>query len=306
MRKIFLVTDYACDNSCISCAKKSDERGKLNLDEIKSKIDWIKPCNNDNIEISGGEPSLRDDIFDMISYIKSNYDTNVTLLSNGRKFKDSSFSKSMKESGIDRVMTTFYNADERKHDSITQRKGSFQDTLKGLHNLQDIEVPLSVKTIITQNNYKELTDFVNFAYDEFPEAWVSLHGLIMRGNAFDNREQLVVKYSDMKPYVEDALDTAIERNKNLGVFVTPTCILDPMYWSYLSVDWKQMTQEMIYISPEETVQGNMDVEQPQYCNECVINENCSWAWESAWKEYIDMFGTKELHKITPQQLYFRK
>ncbi|HOI18661.1 MAG TPA: radical SAM protein [Candidatus Woesearchaeota archaeon] len=305
MRKIFLVTDYACNSACISCAKKLDEKGRLNLDQIIEKIDLIKPSKDDYIEISGGEPTLREDLFDICHYLKSNHDTNLIILSNGRKFKDKSFSKQVKEVGVDRVMTTFYSPYEEKHDMITQRKGSFLDTLQGLKNLEEIELPISVKTIVLKQNYQELSDFVSFAYDTFHSAWVSIHGLIMRGHANDNREQLVARYKEMKPYIEDALDEAIRRDKNLGVFIIPSCTLDPSYWKYLSINWKEMTKEMIYISPEETIFGNLDVAQPDYCNDCLINKNCSWAWESAWKEYIDMFGTSELDKITKSKLRYQ-
>ncbi len=305
MRKIFLVTDYACNNECISCAKKLNEKGRLSLDQIIEKMDFIKPSKNDYIEISGGEPTLRKDLFDICEYIKSNYDTNLIILSNGRKFNDKSFSKQIKEVGVDRVMTTFYSPFEEKHDKITQRNGSFKDTVNGLKNLEEIKVPISVKTIILKQNYQDLPEFVNFAYDSFPSAWVSIHGLIMRGHANDNKEQLVARYNEMKPYAENALDEAIKREKNLGVFIIPSCSIDPSYWGHLSINWKQMTKEMIYISPEETIFGNLDVAQPDYCNDCLINKNCSWAWESAWKEYIDMFGTNELNKITTSKLRYK-
>ena len=108
----------------------------------------------------------------------------------------------------------------------------------------------------------------------------------------------------MKPFIEDALDEAIKREKNLGIFIIPSCVIDPSYWGYLGHNWKQMSREMVYISPESTFLGNPNIEQPEYCSGCIVNEDCSWAWESAWKEYTKMFGTEELNKVTLSQLRF--
>lgn len=290
--------DYNCNNACISCAKKSDEKGYLSIDQIIQKIDKIQPSEQDYIELSGGEPTLRHDLFDICDYIKSTYNTNLIILSNGRKFKDLSFAKQTKESGVNRVMTTFYSHDAEIHDFITRKEGSFDDSVEGLKNLENIDLPISIKTIVLNKNYRQLPDFVNFAYDTFPSAWVSIHGLIMRGQALDNKDKLAVRYKCMKPFLEGALDVAINRNKNLGIFVIPACVVDPFYWEYLSINWKQMTKTMIYISPEQTIYGNLDVAQPAYCTDCLVSDHCSWAWESAWKEYIDLFGTNELNKIT--------
>lgn len=306
MRKIFLVTDYNCNNACLSCAKRLDEKGRLSLEQLMEKLDVVKPTKEDFIEVSGGEPTLRQDLLDLARHIKSAYGSNLILLSNGRRFKDRSFAESVKQAGVDRVMTTFYGPDSVIHDAITARPGSFFDTLEGLKNLEDIGMPISVKTIILQQNYRQLPQFVDFAYDTFPSAWVSLHGLIMRGQASDNKDELVARYTDMKPFIEQSLDKAISRGKNLGVFIIPTCTIDSCYWEHLSVNWKQITSTMVYISPEETVIGNLDVAQPEYCRDCLVGENCSWAWESAWKEYTALFGTEELSRLTLDQLRCRE
>jgi len=301
MRKIFLVTDYACNNACISCAKKTGEKGYLSFEEIVKKIDCAKPTKEDHIEISGGEPTLRIDFLDICRYIKANYEAKLIILSNGRKFKDMGFAKCLKEVGVDRVMTTFYSPYKKVHDEVTMKRGSFSEAVEGLKNLERIGVPISVKTIILHQNYRQLPTFVRFAYDTFPSAWVSIHGLIMRGHAKDNKRRIVARYRDIKPYLEQALDIAIERDKNLGVFIIPTCTIDPFYWQYLSINWKEMTQTMVYISPEETVFGNMDVAQLDHCSDCFMRDCCSWAWESAWKEYVELFGTDELNKVTCQK-----
>ena len=301
MRKIFLVTDYVCNSTCISCAKRINECGFLSLEQIIEKINGIQPSTADSLEISGGEPTLRKDFFDICGYIKSHFDTQLVLLSNGRRFKDPTFARKVRDIGVDRVMSTFYSPYEVVHDLVTQIQGSFDDTVQGIKNLEAIEMQIAVKTIILKQNYQQLSDFVRFAYDTFPTAGVSIHGLIMRGRASDNKERLVVKHNEVKPHLERALDVAIERQKNLGVFLVPTCVIDPSYWSYLSVNWKQMAKEMIYISPEETVYGNLDVSQPAYCDGCLMSDHCSWSWESAWREYIHLFGTEELNRLSINQ-----
>ena len=304
MRKIFLVTDYHCNNACISCAKRLDEKGMLSLEQIMQKLDSVQPTKDDYIEISGGEPTLRPDILDICRSINSRYNTNVVILSNGRRFKDASFVEQIRNTGVSRVMTTFYSPHQEIHDCITQREGSFLEAVAGLKNLEAAGVPISVKTIILKQNYTDLSDFVSFAYDTFPSAWVSMHGLILRGHAKDNQKDIIIQYASIKPHIEKALDTAIKKNKNVGVFILPSCIIDPAYWAYLSINWKQITKTMIYISPEETILGNLDTTQPEYCKDCLINHNCSWAWESAWKEYIALFGTAELNKVTKDNVRY--
>ena len=305
MRKIFVVMDYVCNNECLSCAKKSEKRGSLSSEQILQYMEQINPGVEDFIELSGGEPTLRKDLLNLCRKIKEEYKTNLIVLSNGRRFSDRKFAKDFKATGIDRVMTAFYSPDKEIHDQVTQRVGSFSESVRGLENLEELRMPISIKTIIIQQNYRQLPRFVNFAYDTFPSAWVSLHGLIMRGSARDNAEQVVPRYSNIKPFVEDALDIAIGRGENLGVFMLPSCIIDPIYWKYLSINWKEMSESMIYLSPERNVFGNIETTQPKYCEGCFIGDGCSWAWESGWKEYIDSFGTKELNKVTPDMIKWK-
>lgn len=297
MRKIFFVLDYKCNNLCISCARKRIEKGGFSFEEVKKWFNKVKPEKYDLIELSGGEPTLRGDIIEICKFLKSNFRSTLVILSNGRRFKDKEFARKAKDAGVDRVMTTFYSHKADKHDSITRVKNSFAETLEGLKNLQELGVELSVKTIILKQNYKELDKFVDFAFDTFPNAWVSIHGLILRGIAKENYKQIVTRYSETAPYIEKALDVAEKHKKNIGLSIIPTCTIDPYYWKYCNVGWKETSENMIYISPEEQNLGGMEAEQPAYCKGCLITDRCSWAWESAWKEYIELFGTGELKKV---------
>lgn len=74
--------EYCCTDSHIK------ETDKLSLDDLKMIIDKIIMLKPENLCISGGEPMLRNDFFEFISYIKSVYsgklilNTNATLINN--------------------------------------------------------------------------------------------------------------------------------------------------------------------------------------------------------------------------------
>ncbi|MBU4502995.1 MAG: hypothetical protein KKA79_10455, partial [Nanoarchaeota archaeon] len=185
----------------------------------------------------------------------------------------------------------------KKHDKIICSKNGFNEALKGLKNCEAVGINISIKTIILKQNYKELDKFVEFAFKNFQNPWVSIHGLILRGIAKENYEKIITRHSEVAPYLEKALDVAEKYKKNIGLSIIPTCIIDPYYWKFCNVGWKETSEKMVYISPEEQTFGDMDAEQPKYCKGCKITNHCSWAWESAWKEYIQLFGTNELNKI---------
>ena len=106
-------------------------------------------------------------------------------------------------------------------------------------NIEFFLVTASICTqelIILNQNYKRLSGFVDFAYETFPSAWVSLHGLIMRGQAKINKDFVVARFRDIKTFVEDALDTAIANNKNWGVLMIHYCTIDLYYWKYLLIN----------------------------------------------------------------------
>ncbi|MFZ3063284.1 MAG: radical SAM protein, partial [Actinomycetota bacterium] len=81
-KKIF-VGSY-CNNNCTCCKFANKERTSRSLAEIKKDLKKSDGC--DSIELIGGEPSLRDDLDEIVSFAREKNFRRIKLRTNGRAF----------------------------------------------------------------------------------------------------------------------------------------------------------------------------------------------------------------------------
>lgn len=88
-RKIYdislIITDR-CNLSCLHCCANSKElksKDKLSTKNIFEIIDKLVEINPENITISGGEPLIRNDIWEILRYMRSKFNGNIELMTNG-------------------------------------------------------------------------------------------------------------------------------------------------------------------------------------------------------------------------------
>ena len=66
---------FACDSNCLHCASasKSEVENELDTKDAIKLVDQIENFGADWVGISGGEPLLRKDLFEIISHIKKSW-----------------------------------------------------------------------------------------------------------------------------------------------------------------------------------------------------------------------------------------
>ena len=73
MREISIELTYDCDLRCIYCSSSAEHPspiGELSFDEVKMILDEAKKCGAKIVSLSGGEPLLHPQFFDIIEYAK--------------------------------------------------------------------------------------------------------------------------------------------------------------------------------------------------------------------------------------------
>lgn len=153
----------ACNLNCIHCianagSKKSNE---LKKEEIFKVIDEAKENKAFNIGLTGGEPFLREDIFEIIDYV---YKSNIPLIltTNGTLLNEGIINRIKEKVSLVRVSLDHFIP--AKHDAFRGTEGVFEETVKTLHILLRYErfFQTTVLTVISKYNFKYILKIIDY------------------------------------------------------------------------------------------------------------------------------------------------
>lgn len=155
---------YRCNNNCQHCwlwlpsdaAQSSEE---LTFSELRRIVDEARSLGCQAWHISGGEPMLRPDFYEIFDYItrKSihySLNTNGTLLT-------PKIAELLTRKG--RKMVALYGATPDIHDHITRNPGSFEATMQGIAYLKEAGANFEVQIIPMHDNFHQLDEMISLA-----------------------------------------------------------------------------------------------------------------------------------------------
>jgi len=131
---------YRCQNHCTFCYADSPNRGhdvpEMTTDEVKVILDRIfDEAHCPTVSFTGGEPTLRRDLPELVTYGKSK-GMRVNLITNGIRCANERFVAELAEAGLDSAQVSIEGGSPEIHDAITQHPGSFARSVAGVRNLR--------------------------------------------------------------------------------------------------------------------------------------------------------------------------
>lgn len=100
--------------------------------------------------VSGGEPLVRPDLLELLGHARR-LRYAVTLNTTARGI-DSTMARALARLALLDVGVSVYSGEATVHDGITQRPGSFEETLRGIRELRDAGVAVRLKTMVMPRN----------------------------------------------------------------------------------------------------------------------------------------------------------
>jgi len=160
-------TDGArADGAGAGPASASDEltsrEAQLLLDNIAS---FARPI----IILTGGEPMLRADVYEIASYASS-LGLPVAMATCGVLLDDASVAR-IRESGVRRISVSIDGATSQSHDSFRQSPGSFQSCINGLDAARKGRLDFQVNTTVSRLNAGELPAILDLAISLGASTW---------------------------------------------------------------------------------------------------------------------------------------
>lgn len=224
LRLVFWELTRACNLSCPHCRASSTasvSTDDLSLPEIKNIIDGVSLRENLNksiIVFSGGEPLLRQDIFDIISYtarkgLKPALATNATLIT-------PEIADKLKQSGLGKVAVSIYGSSREYHDGFLNQSGAFDSSLIGIENLKKNGISIQINTTITKQNEFDVENIARLALNLGAGAYhIFLLVPVGRGTAIAGDEINPAEYEKLL-FKINAFTKQPEYN---GIFIKVTC-----------------------------------------------------------------------------------
>jgi Fe-coproporphyrin III synthase len=145
-----------CNLTCRHCYSASADRefqGELNTDEVFRVLGELKAYNVPALILSGGEPLLRPDLFDIAARAKE-LGFYLGLSSNGT-LMDQPTAKKIAAAGFDYVGVSLDGLKEN-HDHIRGRAGAFDESIAGIRNCREQGVKAGIRFTPTKENVADL------------------------------------------------------------------------------------------------------------------------------------------------------
>ena len=120
-------------------------------------FEQLDDLNVHRISLSGGEPFIRNDFFEILGEAQKHRFA-IVINSNGTLLTDEVVER-LKQYRFDRICITVDGSSEKVHDMI-RGKGSFAKALRGIQKLQKYDLPVSTLFTLNKNNMEDLINTI--------------------------------------------------------------------------------------------------------------------------------------------------
>lgn len=223
-----LALTYRCINDCAHCYNAGPrQRDELNTAQWKRVLDQLWAVGIPHIVFTGGEPTLRPDLPELIAHAEANGQI-TGINTNGRRLKNRAYLDELVAAGLDHAQITLESHLPEVHDQMVRRQGAWEETTAGIRNALATRLFVMTNTTLLQSNGapEKLTPMLAFLA-ELGVPTVGLNALIYSGAGRDVGTGLVE--ASLPPLLTLARTATAEHGQRL-IWYTPTqyCHFDPI------------------------------------------------------------------------------
>jgi MoaA/NifB/PqqE/SkfB family radical SAM enzyme len=165
--KLDLPVSFSCNLNCNVCYAPKRNIEEIPSDELK---ETIRSFDGTYVSLAGGEPTMRDDLLDIIRFTIKNKKIPV-LVTNGIKLADMSYVKNLEDAGLRLVNFSFNGFDDKIYEKLNGKK-MLDLKLKALNNLKKTRILTGISMMIERGlNEEEIQKAIDYCLANNPSIY---------------------------------------------------------------------------------------------------------------------------------------
>jgi len=187
-----------CNSRCIHCRVDSEtikKEGELSTEEIFGLIDnvvdsWDYPDKKFVINFTGGEPLLREDVFDILRYAKEKAIPKghmIAFASNGYLVNDEVAAK-LADSGVGLIFISLDSTNPQINDLIRGSKGAYKKQIAAIQSCKKARIIVIISCTVMKQNFDSWQGLEKLADDKGVFFYAT--GIIRVGRAHENWDKV--------------------------------------------------------------------------------------------------------------------
>ena len=164
LRLVAWETTRRCNLSCKHCRAAAEDRpyeNELDTQASFRLLEQIREVGDPIIILTGGEPLLREDIFDIAAF-GTKLGLRMVMAPNGTLITRETTQK-MKDAGIKRISVSLDGSTAETHDTFRGLKNAFEASIRGIKIAREAGIEFQINTTITKTNLDQIPKILALA-----------------------------------------------------------------------------------------------------------------------------------------------
>lgn len=283
-----------CNQRCRFCSNPELEKD-ITLDEARSQIDEFARLKYTGIILTGGEPTLFEDLPSIIKYgVKKGLD--VRIITNGQRLSDMRLLKRLYKAGLRSIHFSVHSIRHNLQAFLTQNQDSLKNLLSAIENAGKLGMTTMINIVINKYNSDHLDEIVSTLTKRFPFIkHFIFNNIDPTMNRVSENPDTVARLTDFELSLHLALTYLKKNGYSFRVERVPLC--------YMAEFAEYSTETRKIIKGEERIVNFLDekgkvVQESFYhgktdvCKVCTYNSICAGLYEMD-----TYYSSKELYPL---------
>jgi len=285
----------ACNFGCGFCYREP-WAPDFSHEEAKAEIDAVARMRHVGIALSGGEPTLREDLHELVAYARSRGIRDIQLHTNGWKLIEPGYAAGLKQAGLTSTMISLHAYDPETFARVTSTQPEyFERTCEAIDHARAAGIPTLLSHVVNAYNYKQLPTWVRYIAKRFPGIEVFFFFVYPSVKGLDHLD-MYPRLTDVAPYWYEALTVVDE----LGVPITvdnlagfPPCFMRGFEHHSKYAHAREAVAQIGSEADDHTIK-EPEMRHAPGCAGCKWEDVCP----GFWIDYMDRFGDDEFVAVT--------